>query len=83
MLKSKIKFCACALLVAVIFCSCHGDEIADPVIKSKYYTNFFGSPMPKGICRFTYIIDEGDGCIQEFQDSCHLYSLGDRVWSKK
>lgn len=83
MLKSKLTFCACALLVAVIFCQCHGEKITDPTINKKYYTTFWDTPMPKGICRFCYETDKGDGCVSCFEDSCHFYNVGDRVGGKK
>jgi hypothetical protein len=69
------------MLAAVIFCGCQGEPIKEPTITLKLYTGFWGGEMPKGICWFGYKKYE-NGETVTFQDSCHVYNLGDKLIPK-
>jgi hypothetical protein len=47
------------------------------VIMFKSYLNWNDKPLPKCICRFAYV--NKDAKAISFQDSCHKYSVGDKL----
>jgi hypothetical protein len=68
-------------MLAVVFgCGCHVELVKEPTINWKLYTNIWGGEMPRGICWFGYKKYESlVGETVTFQDSCHLYNVGDKL----
>lgn len=69
---------AMLLLAAGLLGGCGRGKKIPKKITTKSYLTFFNQPMPTGICRFFYKEYENDD-TQEFQDSCHKYSVGDTL----
>lgn len=53
------------------------------IVKYKGYSNYMGDPMPNKICRF--VAEYANEPLQPeiaFEDSCHLYMIGDSITIK-
>ena len=48
----------------------------EKIINAKYSTDWWGNPLPTGLCKFYYVYRNG---TQEFTDSCHFYKVGDTI----
>ena len=66
------------LVLAVVITSCQPKDLDYKIIRSKYDVTYMNDPMPKGLCRFFYVVDER-GSIVEFRDNCDKYNVGDTI----
>jgi hypothetical protein len=74
-----MKYLLIALVIAAVGCQSKAEKeryrpirVGD-VISGKSYRNEWGNDkMPKGICRFFVR-------SRDFEDSCHLYNIGDTI----
>lgn len=69
------------ILIGFLLLGCSHREIKEPMITYKSYEGFFGGSLPNKICRFGYQKCENCEFI-EFQDSCKLYKIGDRLYKE-
>ena len=66
------------IIIASIVGSDQGQKIK-PVIVSKSYRTYNGSPMQSCICRFFYKEYSNQIESRQFEDSCQKYNVGDTI----
>lgn len=67
------------LIIIAFAIGCKQGQKTKPVIVSKSYRTYNGSPMQSCICRFFYKEYSNQIEYSQFEDSCQKYNVGDTI----